>query len=234
MVTALTIITDALKEIGVLAEGDTMSGSMADDALRALNRICGIYSNDQAFAYTPSLSSLLLSGQSSFTVGPTGSVVADRPISIESAWVDRGGLSYPVKVIDSQQWDAIVYKGSSGSNTEVVWYEPTIPNGIIHVWPVCTGCTLNLRTINIVVSFANLSDVLTMPPAYEELLIKNLAVNIAPQYPACNLSPLTVRAAANARKVVGRTNNVIPRLKLPSSVQTQGRSSNLAAIMGGY
>ena len=235
MATATTICTDALKEIGILAEGDTPSATMIDDAFRALNRLMELLSNDQSFAYTPSLSYLALTGQASFTIGPTATdVVVARPISIESAFVTRGTIDYPVRVVNNQQWDSIVYKTSTGANTEIVWYEPTMPNGIIHVWPKCSGCTLNLRTINLVNSFADISTALSMPPGYEEMLIKMLAVNIAPQYPACTLSQLTVKAAQNAQKVINRVNNVIPTLRLPDAVTGNRKSNNLAAIIGGY
>jgi len=235
MATAATMINDALKEIGVLAEGDTPTATMADDALRALNRLMEILSNEQSFAYTPNLVSLALTSQTSFTVGPSGATVtADRPIGIESAFVDRGSLTYPVRVVNNQQWDSIVYKTSTGSNTEVVWYEPTMPNGIVHVWPKCTGCTLNLRVINLVVSFSTLSTTLSMPPGYEEALIKNLAVNIHPQYPASNLSPLTIQAAKSSLKKITRNNNVIPTLGLDPILMGNRRSNNLAAILGGY
>jgi len=99
MATALTVITDAFKEIGVLAEGDTPTASMADDALRALNRIMAMLSNDQAFAYFPNLITRNLTGESSFTIGPTGDVISDRPIKIETATVDRQGITYPVTVL---------------------------------------------------------------------------------------------------------------------------------------
>lgn len=235
MATATTICTDALKEIGVLAEGDTPTTTMLDDAFRALNRIMELLSNDQSFAYTPSLSSLALTGQASFTIGPSGAdVTATRPISIESAFVTRSNLDYPVRVVNNQLWDSIVYKTSTGANTEIIWYEPTMPNGIIHVWPKCSGCTINLRTINLVNSFASLSTTLSMPPGYEELLVKSLAINVAPQYPTCTLSPLTIRAANNALKVINRVNNVIPTLNLPVAVLGNRKSNNLAAIIGGY
>ena len=233
MATALTVISDALKEIGVLAEGDTPTASMADDALRALNRLMGMLSNDQAFAYYPNLVQRPLTGESSFTVGPTGDVVTDRPIKIETATVDRQGITYPVTVVDNQKWDSIVYKAVQGANTTVVWYEGTYPNGIVHVWPVATGCTLNLRVINVVVAFPSLSTDVLLPPAYEEALIKNLAVNISPQYPTGSLQPQTISAARAALKKINRTNNVIPTMTLDNNILTK-RGGSLAGYLGGY
>ena len=232
--TAGTIITDALKEIGVLAEGDTPSASMSNDALRALNRICDMMSNDQSFAYTPSLISLALTGQSSITVGPTGDIISDRPISIDTAWSDRGGISYPCQVTDNQHFDSIAFKAAAGFNPMAIWYEPTMSNGIVHIWPVSTGCTLNMRILNSVVSFTDLSAQLVMPEGYEEYFIKTLAVNIAPQYPAGVLSPLTIKAAKKAWSYISRNNNLIPTLKLDGNIPTSNGGTSLASFIGGY
>jgi hypothetical protein len=228
MTTALVLITDSLKEIGVLAEGDTPSAAMVDDALRALNRLMALISNDQSFAYYQNMVSRPLTGETSFTIGPTGDVVTDRPISIETAFVDRNGISYPVRVIDNVLWDGIIYKGIAGANTAYVYYEATMPNGIVHVWPLATGCTLNLRVVNVVASFATSATVLSLPPGYEECLTSNLAVRLAPQYPAGILSPVTIQYAKSSLKQLQRKNNVIPTMKLPSVVT--GRNNNMGSL----
>ncbi len=235
MATAQTIIEDALKELGVLADGESATTTMLNDGLRSLNRLMELLSNEQSFAYTPSLVTMALTGQASFTIGATGAdVTDDRPIAVETAWVDRATLSYPVTVIDNQKWDSIVFKTAAGANPTVIWYEPTYPNGIVHIWPISTGCALNLRVLNSVVSFAALSTTLAMPLGYEEALVKNLAVNIAPQFPAVVVSPLTLKAAKRALKVVQRTNNVVPTLQLDNALTSNKRVSRVSAIIGGY
>lgn len=240
MTTANTIIYDALKELNVLAEGDTPTASMANDALRALNRLVQKFSNDQAFAWYPNqinepLTGTIdpVTGHQSFTIGPTGDVVTQRPIKIESAVVDRQGITYPVQVIDFLKWDSIVYKAVTGANTVSVWYEAQEPNGIVHCWPVASGCTLRLRVINVVASFPDLVTDVTLPPGYEEALMKNLAVHIAPQYPAGVLQPLTQQQAKAALKYVNRTNNVIPTMAIDNNILTK-RGGSLAGFLGGY
>jgi len=232
MATAISIVTDALKELCVLSDGETPTASMADDAFRALNRIMEMLSNDQAFAYFPNLVSRALTGETSFTIGPSGDIITKRPIRVESATVDRSGITYPVSVLDNQRWDSISYKTVGGANTSAVWYEAQMPNGIVHLWPVASGCTINLRVIDLVGSFANLSTDLILPPGYEEALVKNLAVNIAPQYPGNPLGQMTMIAAKKAMKYINRTNNVIPTLKI-DSVLLNRRGGTLAGFLGG-
>lgn len=234
MATATSIIRDALMELGVLAEGDTATASMSNDALRALNRVCELLSNGKSFAYYPSLSQRALTGESSFTIGPSGDVTAARPISIESAYNDRSGISYPVRVVDNQLWDSIAYKGLTGqSNAIYIWYEPLLPNGVVHVWPITSGCTLNMRTVNMVASFPDLTTNVSLPPAYEDCLICNLAVRLSTQYPAGVLSVATVANARNTLKTIRKTNLVVPTLSLPSSVTSNGGNVGYANFISG-
>ena len=233
MTVASTVVNDALKEIHVLAEGDTPSATMADDALRALNRLMELMSNNQSFAFYPNLVQRALTGESSFTVGPTGNVATSRPISIESAFVVRDGISYPVRVVDNQLWDGLVYPATTGANTAYIWYEAQMPDGIVHVWPLCSGCTLNMRVVNLVTSFATLATTLILPPGYEECLMSNLAVRLAPQYPAGILSPITVQAAKSSLKILQRKNNVVPTMQLPGSVSGRIAGMSYANFLAG-
>lgn len=240
--TALQIITDALKEIGVLAEGETPSATMSDDAFRALNRIAAKMSNDQSFSPFANHESRVLQtgnytvgaqGEATFTIGPTGDLVTNRPIKIDTATVDRNGITYPVTVVDNQKWDSIIYKGAAGANPVALYYEATSPNAIVHLWPLATGCTLNMRVINQVVGFQTLASILTMPQGYEEFLIKALAINIAPQYPGCVLNPLTRIAMKSALRYLQDTNNVVPTMTIDSNLVNR-HGGSLAAFLGGY
>ena len=233
MATALTMVTDALKEIGVVGEGEVPSATMSDDAFRALNRIVEMMANESAFSYFASSLSRALTGESSFTIGPTGQVVGTRPIKIETATVDRGGITYPVQVVDNQQYDSIIQKAATGSNPIAIFYDARMANGIVRVWPVSTGCTLNMRVLDADTTFASLGSTVSLPPGYEEYLIKALAVNIAPQYPASKLNQLTVVARNAAWKRIDNVNNIVPTMSIDSALQNS-RGGSLAAFNGGY
>ena len=211
MTIAQTIITDALKEIGVLSEGDTPTNDMLTDALRNLNRLLDILSNDASFDFSANEETINLTGQASFTIGPTGNIATSRPIKIESATAILSGITYPVEIVNTAGWDEIALKTTAGSLPEKIWYEGTMSNGIVHVWPQAT-CTLNMRTTTVVTTFATISTVLSLPPGYEIYLVKALAVDIAPQYPAGVLSQLTINSARNSLRVIKRTNNMVPKL----------------------
>ena len=234
MPTAAIVIQDALLEIGVLASGEVASAAMANDALRALNRLMDILSNGQSFAFYANTVSRALTGEASFTIGPvTGDVVTARPIKIETATVVRQGITYPVSVLDNQKWDAISYKGAGGANTSGIYYEAQVPNGIVNLWPLASGCTLNMRVVNQVGVFPDLTTDLLLPPGYEEALVKCLAVALFPQYPAGQLSLLTQRAAKRALSYINKTNNVIPTMQIDSVLLNYRGGSTLAGFLGG-
>lgn len=224
MATAITIINDALKEICVLSEGETASADMADDALRALNRIMEVLSNESSFAYTSPETTFNLTGQASFTIGPTGDSVGLRPIKIDSATVLLNNVTYPVEVIDVNQWDSIQNKTTTGTKAEFIYYEGNMTNGIVYVYPKST-CTLKFRQTDLVNTFATISTALSMPPGYEEYLIKALAINISPQYTSAKLSPVTVKAAKDAFNALRGTNILSPIMSVEHL--TLGRKSNI-------
>jgi hypothetical protein len=64
-----------------------------------------------------------------------------------------------------------------------------------------------------------------MPPGYEELLIKNLAVNISPQYTSAILSHVTIKMARDAMSAIKTTNMVSPIMSLDPMMF--GRRSNI-------
>jgi len=227
MATALTILTDALLELGVLSTGETPSTEQQTDGLRSLNRLMEKLSNAKAFAFYSDEASLALTGQASFTIGPSGDVVDLRPISIESATAVLNNVTYPVSVYTDQQWDSIPNKTDTGTIPQAIYYEGVMPDGIVKVYPLCTGSTIYVRFLSVVSSFATISTALSMPPGYEEALIKNLAINIAPQYEIGNINPITVKEAKSALAYIERVNTVIPRLSLDSRLPglTSGNTS---------
>lgn len=229
--TATIIIQDALAEIGVLGDGETATGDMIDRGLRMLNRLLDVLSNKTDWAYYASSESFALTGQQSFTIGPTGNLVTLRPIKIETATVDRNGITYPVKVIDNQQYDILTYKALQGANTQAIYYEATYPNAEVFCYPIATGCTLNMRVLNSVKQFPTAATQISMPEGYEDAIMLALAVRMCPSY-ARPVSPDTRQAARAAMKAVMTTNTVIPTLSLPDAVLGHVGSS-YASFMSG-
>jgi len=229
--TAAVIIEDALKENLIISEGETPSATMYADGLRMLNRLCDTLSNNDDFAYYASQYSMAMTGQTSFTIGPTGDLVQARPIKIDTAVVTRLGITYPVKVIDNQRYDDLTLKTLSGANTAAIYYEGTYPNGTVYCYPLSTGCTLQMRVLNQVKNFAATTTQIDMPEGYEDFLMLGLAIRMAPSY-GRPVNPDTRTAYKAAKKLVMNTNQVVPTMELPNAVMGKSGSS-YAAFMSG-
>jgi hypothetical protein len=230
--TGLQIITDALGEIGVIGEGETPNANMVALGLRVLNRMLDSLSNNSSWGYFVSTESYALTGQAFFTIGPTGDVVAPRPIAIETATVVVNGITYPVKVIDNERYDILTYKALTGAYTAAIYYEPTYPNGTVYCYPICSDATLNMRVSESVKQFANELVQIDMPEGYEDAIVLNLATRLARSY-GREVSKDLKMDAIKAMKAVTKTNTVIPTLELPEAVMGKSGGSYAAFMSGG-
>ena len=230
--TGLQIITDAFAEIGVLGEGETPNADMVARGLRVLNRLLDTLSNNTNWAYYASEVVKPLTGQASFTVGPTGDVVDNRPIAVETATVVVNGITYPVKVIDNERFDILTYKALTGAYTGAIYYEGTYPNGTVYCYPLCSDATLKMRVLNSVKRFANETVQIEMPEGYEEAIILALARKLARSY-GRPVTPDLIRDASAAMSIVTKNNTVIPTLSLPDGVMGKAGGSYAAFMSGG-
>lgn len=202
MTTALDLVTDALLEIGVAESGQTVNAEDGAIGLRYLNRLLQRWSNAPAmFAVLPEVS-VTLTGAASYTIGPTGGTVAARPLRIDSAvYVDAGGLESPVTVLSRAQWDAIAVKAVASSVVSDVWYDATVTNGTLHVYPKGTTGTLKAQGASLLTSFAGLSTVVTLPDGYESAIVPSLAIDLAPVFQVQVTKDLRIKATGAIRAI---------------------------------
>ncbi len=205
MTTALTLITDALLEHGVVGAGEDPQAEDAALCLRKLNQILQRLSTSRLAFPTLTEISVTLTGASSYTVGPTGAVTVARPVTVNSATaVDSASMEYAVKVITRAEWDSISLKDATGGPPECIWYEATNTNGVVHVYPVATGYTLKMDCQVLLANFASVNDQLALPEGYESLLTLMLADDIGPAFGRETSQSLfrRLRTALNGIKIV--------------------------------
>lgn len=185
MSTAQTIISGAMSALGALPSGDTPTTAENTDGLAALNRMLDTWRNEQLMVYAMRDESFsLVVGTKVYTIGPSGTgLVTTRPIEIEHAWILSGTISYDVDVIDNEQYDAIGYKDAQSTWPDRLNYTPDMPNGTITVYPVPTAVnTLHMRTRTPLTAFSATTDTVSLPPGWEEAMIYNLAIRLAPTF----------------------------------------------------
>lgn len=214
MTTALDMISRSLRMLGVYAAGENPSAEESQDALAVLNALLAEVSNG-AMVYAKTLDSIALTAnQTSVTVGPSGATITARPVRVLSeSYIDLSGASFPLSLLDLQQYNAIGVKADSGI-PQGIYVQPDMPNITVTFWPIPSqAMTLRLWSDKMVTSFPALTTVMSLPPGYENALPSMLAVELSPEYEVP--VPDAVEKAANrGRRVIKRTNVQIPKLTL--------------------
>lgn len=207
MTTARTIIQDALYEVGVNGIGDDVTAEDAALCLRKLNQILQRWSNMRLML--PVLTEIIvpLNGSQTYTIGPTGDVVASRPLKVMSASsVDQFGTEYPCNIINQELWDAISVKNVVGSPVSDIWYQATNISGTLNVYPkASSNYSLHLKCMVLLDSFS-LDTQIYLPEGYESALTLTLADDISGVF-GRPMNPDLRRRATAAVRTIKRTNS---------------------------
>lgn len=214
MTTALDLIKRSLRMLGVYSTGEDPSAEESADALAALNALLGSVSNGGMVSAKTLDAISLAATVASITVGPSGTVVTDRPVRVRpESYIVLSGVSYPLEVFTLQQYNSVSVKADSGIPAGI-YVQPDMPNVTITLWPVPSqAMTLNLWSDKLLTSFPALTTVLTLPPGYENAFPSMLAVELAPEYEV-PVPDAVAKAAARGRRVLKRTNLQVPTLSL--------------------
>ena len=222
MATAGDLINGSLRLLGVLAEGETPSSETAQDALFAMNqmiqswnteRLAVFSTQDQVVTWPPSTRSR--------TFGPTGDIVANRPIAIDDSTYFRDpatGISYGLKLINQQQYNGIAVKTVTSTYPQVLWVNMTYPDIEMYVYPVPTKVLeFHIVSVDELTQPANLATDLAFPPGYLRCFRYNLACELAPEF-GVEPSRQVQRIAMTSKRNLKRINNPDDIMALPYSI----------------
>jgi hypothetical protein len=233
MTTAGDLINGSLRLLGVLAEGETPSAETSQDALLAMNqmiqswnteRLAVFSTQDQVVTWPP--------GQRSRTLGPTGDIVANRPVSIDDSTYFRdpaNGISYGLKLINQQQYNGIAVKTVTSTYPQVLWVNMTFPDIEMYVYPVPTKVLeFHVVSVNELTQPANLATDLAFPPGYLRCFRYNLACEMAPEF-GTEPSRQVQRIAMTSKRNLKRINNPDDIMALPYSIVATRQRFNIFA-----
>jgi len=109
----LQILEDAASEVGINAEGESLSANNANVLLNLFRRLLNIWNAERRAVYATSFLSFTISPPvdpaDPITIGPTGDWVTDiRPVSIDGANLvltsSTPPVQLPIKIRDNQWW----------------------------------------------------------------------------------------------------------------------------------
>lgn len=225
MTTANDLISQALKDINVLAAGETLSPEDASDALAMLNQMLGQWQAQKIYVYGQRIVSFNCDGSQSYAIGPGQTIATTLPTAIDSATYNLNGITYPVTVLDSREdYENITLKAISATIPSAIFFQRDWPTGAIYVWPQPAGGSINLVTRDVLTTYTSLSDDVAVPPEYQLAMRFSLAELLMPTYGA-GPRPDIAAMAARARKVMKRSNLNLPIMGQPQGVLHNGRFS---------
>jgi hypothetical protein len=225
-------INRSLRLLGVLAEGETSSASVSQDALLALQqmidswnteRLSVFSTQDQVFTWPASLISR--------TLGPTGDFVGNRPVLLDDATYFKApsGVSYGIKFINQQQYNGIAVKNVTSTFPQVMWVNMTFPDIEMYVYPRPTqDLEWHFVSVEELNNPATLSTVLYYPPGYLRAFTYNLAMEFAPEF-GVEPSQQVQRIAMTSKRDLKRINNPDDVMALPYALVANRQRFNIYA-----
>jgi hypothetical protein len=233
MATANDLIKLALKQVGVIAVGETAAAEDVNDALTLLNSMLGQWSRKRWLTYHLQETAVVGTGALSYTVGIGGAFNITQPDRLEDAFVrllnttGTNQVDYPLTILESRQdYDQIALK-SLQSLPQFVFYDANYPMGNLYVWPLPTSLyEVHILTKAPLNGFTALSQVINIAPEYMEALYYNLACRLRAQYrlpPDDSLVGLARAALATIRA----ENTAIPNLRIPQTLLGIGGRYNI-------
>ena len=188
--TVRQIIESAYRKIAVYAAGETISAEDMAAGLIGFQDLLAELAGDVLLipALVPQIITLVID-QKVYTIGEDGAPDLDavRPDQIVSAFVREGDYDYPVQIIGEAGYNGISDKASGGTRPRVLWYNPTVPNGTINVFPPPSSAdSLYIYAPKQFVDSAILANDIMIdvgiPRNYHNPLVFLLAVDLAPEH----------------------------------------------------
>jgi hypothetical protein len=226
-------INRALRLLGVLAEGETASAALSQDALVAMNQMIDSWNTerlsvfntiDQVFTWP--------AGEIQRHLGPTGEFVGVRPILLDDAtyYRDPGtNVSYGIKFINQQQYDGIAVKTVTSTYPQVMWINMEYPNIQMTVYPKPTrDLEWHFISVQELDQAATLVTNLLFPPGYLRAFTYNLAMEIAPEF-GVEPSPQVQRIAMTSKRNLKRINNPDDVMSMPYTIVATRQRFNIYA-----
>ena len=224
-------INRALRLIGVLAEGETPSAAMSQDALDALNQMVDSWNTERLSVYN-TLDQVFTwpSGDIRKTLGPSGDFVGVRPVLLDDATYFRDpqtNVSYGVKFINQQQYDGIAVKTVTSTYPQVIWVNMENPNIAMTVYPrPLRALEWHFISVQELTQPATLNTTLAFPPGYLRAFTYNLALEIAPEF-GVEPSAQVKRIAMTSKRNIKRINNPDDVMSLPYAIVASRQRYNI-------
>lgn len=226
-------INRALRLLGVLAESETPSAAVSQDALMALNQLIESWNIERLSVFnTIDQTFLWPVGEINRTLGPSGDFVGARPVLLDDATYYRDpttNVSFGIKFINQQQYDGIAVKTVTSTYPQVMWINMEYPDISMTVYPKPTReLEWHFISVQELTQPATLATTLAFPPGYLRAFTYNLACEIAPEF-GVEPSRQVQRIAMTAKRNLKRINNPDDIMSMPYAIVASRQRYNIFA-----
>lgn len=227
--TVLDLIKLALKQAGVLGAGQNAQAEDSNDALMLLNAMMGQWAMRRWLVYALQDEAKVSTGVQTYTYGPSGDFNAPSVDKLESAYfrylnnTSPQQPDFPLDLITSyEDWSRIRLK-SLETWPQYVFFDGSYPLANVKFWPIPAAgeYELHLITKQPLAAFTGLTQLINLPPQYQEALLYNLGMRLRTHY---QLPPdPQLKALADSSLMTLRDSNAqVPRLQIPDAIPGGG------------
>lgn len=232
MATPRSICTSALSLLGITQPGRAPAENDMKAASDMLRMMLDSWSTQLLTIYqTTTLVFDFVPNQATYSLGPTGDWVTERPMTLDYCYVRYAAgsgtpVDTPVQILNDAQRAAITAKSILSPIPTSVYYNAEVPNAKLTFWPVPSSTYSAVLWLNSpLLTFDNLSDELQFPRGYEQALVYNLAIQLAPMYNK-SVKPEVIVIAEKSMSSM-KTINASPRyLRCPDVSKRNPRGPN--------
>jgi len=184
------LIKSSLRLLGVGHRGEPIIADEINDANTALNLMLKAWQADGLHLWKREEKTLpLISGVATYTLGPTGNVVMQRPLRIIECVrrdVTVSNIDVPLNKLSLQEYYKLSNKFIQGTPVSYV-YNPQLDSGELTIWQVpgdleVSRYDLVIVYLNPLEDMVNTQDNFDCPVEWLEAIKYGLAVRLAPEY----------------------------------------------------
>lgn len=241
--TVLQLVSLALKDMGVLGQGQTSAGPQAQDALASLNMLIEAWSTNRLLTHTITrVTWTIASGTADYTVGTGGTIDIARPSTMNYqgcnvAFIDtasNSAIELPLWMLTDDAYEAIPQKPLAATYPTSWYYNPTYtssasPYGTLTLWPVPNVDTLTgVFYAPVAATTVALADTLALPPGYARFYRWNLAEELLSAFAVPEAIAQRVMRNANESKAdIEKVNTRLSDLGFDLALVPNRRNANI-------
>jgi hypothetical protein len=210
--TVRDLITRAARIATAIGAAEPLDANDANDLLTSVNMMLDSWRTQRLYAFAiTELTHTLSAGATSHGIGPAASInTTVRPVKIEYAFTrDAQNYDRPMQVLSQDEYANIFLKTLEGAYPVYVSLDPAWPIGQVRIWPAPAAgvlpLTLRLGVWTLLNEFTQLSDVVSLPPGYEDAITYSLAERACIEFEK-EVSKGLEKAASVARAAIKRVN----------------------------